>query len=70
MEGGRLESQFVGTKVMAELWDCSQQTVAKWCREGLIAGAEQDAVGSPWRIPIDALKPDIKKRRKSSVFVD
>ena len=47
----------VGTKVMAELWECSQSQITKWCREGKFQGAEQDKKGSLWRIPVDALKP-------------
>ena len=32
---------------------------------GKIYGAEQDKKGCPWRIPIDALKPDEKEGRKA-----
>lgn len=56
--------EYVGTKVMAELWACSPATITKWCREGRIAGAEQDSYGSPWRIPVDALKPERRQREK------
>ena len=49
---------YVGTKVMAELWECKQSQITKWCREEKIEGAEQDKPGSPWRIPIDAQKPE------------
>lgn len=52
---------YVGTKVMAEIWGCSQSQITKWCREGKIPGAEQDRTGSPWRIPVDALKPEKRK---------
>lgn len=53
---------FVGTAAMAELWGCKQSTIAKWCREGKIEGAEQDKTGSPWRIPVDAQCPAKMKR--------
>ena len=53
---------FVGTNVMAELWDCKPSQITKWCREGKIPGAEQDRPGSPWRIPVDAIKPEEKRR--------
>lgn len=46
-----------GTKEFAKKWNVSQQTVSKWCREGKIPGATQDAKGSPWHIPIDAKDP-------------
>ena len=54
---------FMGTKA-AERWDVSQATVSKWCRGGKIQDAEQDAPGSPWRIPIDAEKPQGSKKAK------
>ena len=49
---------FVGTKIKAEEWGVSQSQISKWCREGKIPGAEHDGKGSPWRIPIDAEKPE------------
>ena len=63
LKGEIFLSDYVGTKVIAELWGCSPSQVTKWCREGAIEGAEQDRKGSPWRIPIDALKPEKKKER-------
>jgi len=48
---------YMGTKEAAEKWGCKPATVAKWCRENKIQGAEQDAKGSPWRIPAEAQKP-------------
>ena len=52
---------YIGTKAMAEIWGCSQSQITKWCREGKIPGAEQDEKGCPWRIPVDALKPERRK---------
>ena len=49
--------EFFGTKAMAERWNCSQSQSSKWCREGKIPGVEQEKPGSPWRIPVDAVKP-------------
>ena len=43
--------EYVGTKEAAEILGCSQSTVSKKCREGVFPRAEQDAPGSPWRIP-------------------
>lgn len=52
---------FMGTKEAYEKWGISQATISRWCREGKIEGAEQDAKGSPWRIPVDAVPPERKK---------
>lgn len=52
----------MGTKEAAELWGYTQSTISKWCREGMIIGAEQDAHGSPWHIPKDAECPKTIKR--------
>ncbi len=49
--------QFMGTKEASEKWGYSQNTISRWCREGKIEGKEQDAPGSPWRIPVDAQCP-------------
>jgi len=49
--------EFMGTKEASEKWNVSQTTVAKWCRERKIPYAEQDAKGSPWRIPANAQHP-------------
>ena len=54
----------MGTKEAAEKWGCSQPTVSKWCREGKIPNASQDAKGSPWHIPKDAEPPKSFKKRK------
>lgn len=56
---------YVGTAAMAELWGCKQSTITKWCREGKIEGAEQDSKGSPWRIPVDAQCPAIKRKGRN-----
>jgi len=47
----------MGTAAAAEKWKCEQSTVSKWCREGLVKGAEHDSKGRPWRIPADAECP-------------
>ena len=55
-------SDSVGTKAKSEEWGYSIATISAWCRKGLIKGAEQDKVGSPWHIPKDAVCPKpIKK---------
>ena len=53
----------MGTKEAAELWGYAQKTICKWCRNGLVEGASQDDVRSPWHIPKDAKCPrPIKKK--------
>lgn len=55
------KSKFVGTKEAAEMLNCSQATISRHCREGMIEGAEQDKKGSPWRIPRKTIE-DILQR--------
>ena len=50
-------AEYIGTKEAAKKWNCKPDTVSRWCREGKIKGAEQDAKRSPWRIPVDAKRP-------------
>lgn len=49
--------EFMGTKEAAKKWGYSQSTIARWCRENRIDGAEHDDSGSPWRIPVNAKCP-------------
>ena len=42
----------MGTKKAAEVLHVSQETVARWCREKRIPGAEQDDVGFRLRLPV------------------
>ena len=45
----------VGTKKFGDLKGVSRDTVAKWCREGLLEPKPtQDKPGSPWHIDINA----------------
>lgn len=68
MKGGTQKTmEYMGTKEAEKKWDCPQATISRWCRDGLIEGAEQDKKGSPWRIPINAecpKKSENKTRRK------
>lgn len=57
-------SDSVGTKEMAERWGYSQATISRWCREGLIKGADHDGDGSPWHIPKDAECPKVLRKRE------
>ena len=51
---------FMGTKEASNLWGVPQNTITRWCRERKIKGVEQDDVGSPWRIPKNAVPPKKK----------
>lgn len=54
----------MGTKEASKKFGVTQKTVEKWCREGKIEGATQDKKGSPWHIPKNAKKPELKKENK------
>ena len=60
-------SESMGTKEASEKWGYSQETIRKWCAEGLVAGADQDAKGSPWHIPKDTLCPKVVKQSRKVV---
>jgi hypothetical protein len=47
----------MGTLEASKKWGYRQETIQKWCREGLIKGATHDKSGSPWHIPKDAECP-------------
>ena len=53
-------NSFMETKEASNLWGTSQNTITRWCREKRIKGVEQDDVGSPWRIPRNAIPPKRK----------
>lgn len=54
-----------GTKHFSEEWGYTQDTIRKWCKNGLIPGVSQDGKGSTWHIPKDAQCPKpIKSRKK------
>ena len=57
-------AETMGTKEASEKWGYPQTTIARWCREGRIKGASQDAPGSPWHIPKDAVCPYPIKTKK------
>ncbi len=66
---GEEKMEFMGTKEAAEKLGVKQATVSAWCREGRIPNAEQDAYGSPWRIPASFTKKDLlsKNKKKGNV---
>lgn len=54
-------AEYMGTKEASEKWGLSQAYITKLCRENKISEAEQDAPGSPWRIPKDTKNPSKRK---------
>lgn len=56
--------EFMGAKEASEKWGIPQKAIPKMCRDGRIPYAEQDAKGSPWRIPINAERPNYTTRKK------
>ena len=56
--------EYVGTARAAEILGVTIATVSRWCREGKIAGAKQDAPGKPWRIPIAEIERLLELRTK------
>ena len=56
--------EYMGTKEAAAKIGVTQATISAWCREERIPGAEHDAPGSPWRIPITFSKKDLLPKRK------
>lgn len=57
--------EYMGTKETAEKLKVKQSTVSAWCREGRIPNAEQDAPGSPWRIPVSFTRKNLLSKKKT-----
>lgn len=58
----------MGTLEASKKWGYTQETIRKWCREGKIANATQDKVGSTWHIPPDAECPRKIKISKGDII--
>ena len=56
--------EYIGTKEAAKLCGKTQNTIRKWCREGKLLGAEQDAPRSPWRTPKEIIKAICEKENE------
>lgn len=57
--------QYLSVKEVAKKWGFSEETVRKWCREGIITvtvGAEKKS--GRWQIPAEAECPKQKKTKK------
>lgn len=46
----------IGSKEAAHELNVTQDTISRLCREGKFPGATQDAKGSPWHIPLEAVQ--------------
>ena len=46
---------FTSTKQASEIWDVKSRTIAKYCAEGKIPGAEK--IRGQWKIPVDSIRP-------------
>ena len=55
--------EYVGTKEAAEMLRCTKSYISVLCRNKKFPNAEQDAVGSPWRIPIKDIEQYMKRRK-------
>ena len=47
----------MGTLDASKKWGYTQETIRRWCKDGLIPNATQDKEGSPWHIPQDTICP-------------
>lgn len=55
------QKQMMDTQEAAKKWGVTPEKVRRWCNDPEISkqiGAEHDGKGRPWRIPIDAQKPN------------
>ena len=55
--------EYMGTKETAEKLKVKQSTISAWCRERRIPNAEQDAPGSPWRIPANFTREELLPKK-------
>ena len=54
--------QYLSVKEAAKKWGYSEETIRKWCREGLItATIRAEKKSGRWQIPSDAQCPKLKK---------
>ena len=58
--------EYMGTKEAGAKFGCNPSYVSALCRAGKIPGAEQDAPGSPWRIPSNAKNPLKRQKTKGT----
>ena len=56
---------YLSVQEVAKLWHLSERSVRNYCAQGRVSGAM--LVGKIWMIPVDAKKPN-RKRKKGSIF--
>lgn len=56
--------EYVGSKEAANMPGVTASTISRYCREKKFKNAEQDAKGSPWRIPVDEIQEMLKRRKR------
>ena len=59
--------EYMGTKEAEEKLKVKASTISAWCRQGRVPNAEQDAKGSPWRIPVSFTKEDLLPPTKNKI---
>ena len=57
------QTAYVGTREASQRLNVSISTLSRWCRQGKIPGSQQDAPGSPWRIPVDFIEKMLAKKK-------
>lgn len=57
------QTEYVGTREASQRLNVSISTLSRWCRQGKIPGSQQDAPGSPWRIPVDFIEKMLAKKK-------
>lgn len=71
-----MKNKYISVKEAAEKWNLSERRVQQFCKQGLIAKIQRD--GRSWLIPVNAVKPNVKKidetgkavRQKSGIKPD
>lgn len=58
--------EYMGTKDASKKLGVPANTICTWCREGRVPNAEQDAKGSPWRIPVSFTQNDLLPKKKTN----
>jgi excisionase family DNA binding protein len=57
--------EYMTVKEAAELWGYSEETIRKWCRNGIISiTLHAEKVSNRWQIPKNALCPKQVRTRK------
>ena len=49
--------KYMDVNEAAKKFGVTKATISRWCLEGKLKGAIQEFQGKPWRIPLDATRP-------------